>query len=70
MFIRKKMLELIEDNIRNLQHTVYFLTLEHDRGMYENIMESDYEARHDKATHRHPASTKKTTTKKVEKNGK
>jgi hypothetical protein len=64
------MWELLEDDLRNLQHAVYFLTLEHDKEMYEEIMESNYEARHDKATHKHSTSQKKTKTKKVEKNGK
>jgi len=70
VFINRKMWELTQDDIRDLQHAVYFLELTHNKEEYEEIMLDDYETRHSKAMHRHPASSKKTTTKKVEKNGK
>ena len=70
MFINRKMWELIQDDIRDLQHDVYYLELIHNKKEYEEIMLDDYETRHSQAMHRHPSSSKKTTTKKVEKNGK
>ena len=65
MFISKKRWNLIVTDIFRLQEDVFLLelTLSHHKQLHD----ADNK---EKARQRHPSSLKKTTTKKVEKNGK
>ena len=65
MFISKKQWNLILSDIHALQDDVFLLQLTLKR--YKKLLDVQDQV---EAKKRHPASTKKTTTKKVEKNGK
>ena len=62
MFVSKKEWNLINEDIRELQDELF--TVQYN---LKRLVDADNKA---KAMERHPSSSKKTTTKKVEKNGK
>lgn len=62
MFVSKKEWNLINEDIRELQDELFAVQYNLKR-----LVDADEKA---KAKERHPSSSKKTTTKKVEKNGK
>jgi hypothetical protein len=69
MFIRRKMWERIEDDIRDLQHAIYFLELVHDKEFYNEIMDPDVVAAFEDP-HTHILSIRKTIKKEKVNNGK
>ena len=69
MFIRKKMWENIEDEVRDLQYAVYFLELVHDKKFYNEIMDSDVVAAFEDP-HTHILSIQKYNKKEKVNNGK
>lgn len=67
MFISKKRWNVILSDIYGLQEDVFLLQVMHNR--YKKLLNELIDEK-SKAKERHPASINKTTTKKVEKNGK